>query len=84
MEIRLGKENDIDSWMTLVNKLIRGGQSDFADAFDGHSLKEIAAAVGFKTPSAVSKHIEKIAERYKDFVSSESNTFLYKHIQCEV
>lgn len=37
--------------------------------YDGHSLKEIAAAVGFKTPSAVSKHVEKIAERYDNFIS---------------
>ena len=39
--------------------------------YDGHSLKEIAAAVGFKTPSAVSKHVEKIAERYDNFISDE-------------
>ena len=49
--------------------------------YDGHSLKEIAAAVGFKTPSAVSKHIEKIAERYEDFVSDEDSEFLDKHCQ---
>ena len=48
--------------------------------YDGHSLKEIAAAVGFKTPSAVSKHIEKIAERYEDFVSDEYSDFLDKHM----
>ena len=47
--------------------------------YDGHSLKEIAAAVGFKTPSAVSKHIEKIAERYEEFVSDEYSDFLDKH-----
>lgn len=47
--------------------------------YDGHSLKEIAAAVGFKTPSAVSKHIEKIAERYEAFVSDEYSDFLDKH-----
>lgn len=49
--------------------------------YDGHSLKEIAATVGFKTPSAVSKHIEKIAERYEDFVSDEYSEFLDKHCQ---
>lgn len=47
--------------------------------YDGHSLKEIAEAVGFKTPSAVSKHIEKIAERYEDFVSDEYSDFLDKY-----
>ena len=47
--------------------------------YDGHSLKEIAAAVGFKTPSAVSKHIEKIAEQYENFVSDEYSDFLDKH-----
>lgn len=47
--------------------------------YDGHSLKEIAADVGFKTPSVVSKHIEKIAERYEDFVSDEYSDFLDKH-----
>ena len=49
--------------------------------YDGRSLKEIAEAVGFKTPSAVSKHIEKIAERYEDFVSDEYSEFLDKHCQ---
>lgn len=43
---------------------------------DGCSLKEIAAAAGFKTPSAVSKHIEKIAGAYEDYVSGEYGSFL--------
>ena len=46
---------------------------------DGSSLKEIAAAVGYKTPSAVSKHIEKIAGAYEDYVSGEYGSFLDKH-----
>ena len=46
---------------------------------DGSSLKEIAAAVGFKTPSAVSKHIEKIAGAYEDYVSGKYGSFLDKH-----
>lgn len=46
---------------------------------DGSSLKDIAAAVGFKTPSAVSKHIEKIAGAYEDYVSGEYGSFLDKH-----
>ena len=48
--------------------------------YDGHSLKEIAAAVGFKTPSAVSKHVEKIAERYDNFLSDEYGKLLSKCI----
>ena len=48
--------------------------------YDGHSLKEIAAAVGFKTPSAVSKHVEKIAERYDNFISDEYGKLLSKCI----
>ena len=46
---------------------------------DGCSLKDIAAAVGFKTPRAVSKHIEKIAGAYEDYVSGEYGSFLDKH-----
>lgn len=46
---------------------------------DGCSLKEIAAAVAFKTPSAISKHIEKIAGAYEDYVSGEYGSFLDKH-----
>ena len=48
--------------------------------YDGHSLKEIAAAVGFKTPSAVSKQVEKIAERYDNFISDEYGKLLSKCI----
>lgn len=48
--------------------------------YDGHSLKEIAAAVGFKTPSAVSKHVKKIAERYDNFISDEYGKLLSKCI----
>lgn len=48
--------------------------------YDGHSLKEIAAAVGFKTLSAVSKHVEKIAERYDNFISDEYGKLLSKCI----
>ena len=48
---------------------------------DGSSLKDIAAAGGFKTPSAVSKHIEKIAGAYEDYVSGEYGSFLDKHIE---
>ena len=48
---------------------------------DGHTLKEIAEAVGFKTPSAVSKRIEKIAGSYEDFVSDEYSNFLDEHLR---
>lgn len=51
--------------------------------YDGHSLKEIAAEVGFKTPGAVSKHIEKIAGAYEDFVSDKYGKFLDEHTREE-
>ena len=47
--------------------------------YEGHSLQEIADAVGFKTPSAVSKHIEKIVGAYENFISDEYGSFLEKH-----
>ena len=47
--------------------------------YEGYSLKEIAEKVGFKTPSAVAKRIEKIASSYEDFVSEEYSAFLEKH-----
>ena len=43
------------------------------------SLKEIAEKAGFKSPSAVSKRIEKLAGAYEDFVSGEYSDFLDKH-----
>ena len=48
---------------------------------EGYPLKDIAKAVGFKTPSAVSKHIEKIAGMYADFVDGEYDNFLDTHIE---
>ena len=48
---------------------------------DGHTLKEIAEAVGFKTPSAVSKRIEKTAGSYEDFVSDGYSAFLDEHLR---
>ena len=47
--------------------------------YDGYSLKETAEKVGFKTPSAVAKRIEKIAGSYEDFIGDEYNSFLDKH-----
>ena len=47
--------------------------------YEGFSLKEIAEKAGFKTPSAVSKRIEKLAGAYDDFVSGEYGDFLDKH-----
>ena len=46
---------------------------------EGETLQEIARKAGFKTASAVSKHIEKIASRYEDFVADEYSRFLNKH-----
>ena len=47
--------------------------------YEGYSLKEIAEKTGFKSPSAVSKRIEKLAGAYEDFVSGEYSNFLGKH-----
>lgn len=47
--------------------------------YEGFSLKEIAEKAGFKTPSAVSKRIEKLAGAYEDFVSGEYSDFLDNH-----
>ena len=47
--------------------------------YEGYSLKEIAEKTGFKSPSAVSKRIEKLAGAYEDFVSGEYSDFLDKH-----
>ena len=47
--------------------------------YEGCSLKEIAEQVGFKSPSAVTKRIEKLAGAYEDFISGEYSDFLDKH-----
>ena len=47
---------------------------------DGCTLQEIADAVGYKSPSAVKKRIDKIAAEYNDFVSDEYSDFLTTHI----
>ena len=47
--------------------------------YEGYALKEIAEKTGFKSPSAVSKRIEKLAGAYEDFVSGEYSDFLDKH-----
>ena len=49
--------------------------------YEGHSLQEIADKVGFKTASAVSKRIEKIAGSLEDFLGDEYRAFLNKHIK---
>ena len=48
---------------------------------DGHTMQEIADKVGYKTPSAVKKRIEKIAAAYTDFISAEYSDFLDTHTQ---
>lgn len=47
--------------------------------YEGYALKEIAEKTGFKSPSAVSKRIEKLDGAYEDFVSGEYSDFLDKH-----
>lgn len=46
---------------------------------DGHTMQEIADKVGYKTPSAVKKRIEKIAAAYTDFISAEYSDSLDAH-----
>ena len=48
---------------------------------EGHTQKEIAEKTGYKTPSAVSKRIERIAALYEDFVSGEYGEFLDSHVE---
>lgn len=60
-------------------KLTEQDKSILQLRYEGHSLKEIAERVGFKSPSAVSKRIEKLTVQYKDFVSGEYSDFLDKH-----
>ena len=48
---------------------------------EDHTLQEIADAVGYKSPSAVKKRIDKIAAEYNDFVSAEYSDFLATHIK---
>ena len=47
----------------------------------GYSQKEIAGQVGYKSASAVSKRIERIAEQFEDFAGKEYGEFLDKHIK---
>ena len=47
--------------------------------YEGCSLKEISEKIGFKSPSAVTKRIEKLAGAYEDFISGEYSDFLGKH-----
>lgn len=46
-----------------------------------YSQKEIAETVGFKAPSAVSKRILQMANRFDDFISKEYGEFIDKHIE---
>ena len=48
---------------------------------EGYSLQEIADKVGFKTPSAVRKRMDKIIGNYADFIGDEYSAFLDKHIK---
>ena len=47
----------------------------------GYSQKEIAGQVGYKSASAVSKRIERIAEQFEDFTGKEYGEFLDKHVK---
>ena len=47
--------------------------------YRGYALREIASELGYKTPSAVTKHIQKIADVYEDFVTDQYGEFLGQH-----
>ena len=47
---------------------------------EGCTHREIAKEVGYKTPSAVSKRIERIAAKFEDFVSEEYSSFLENYV----
>ena len=77
-------ENEVISEIQIdqfKGKLTETDQRILRLRYEGHSLQEIADAVGFKTASAVNKHIAKIAGAYEDFVSDEHGSFLDKHIK---
>lgn len=46
---------------------VRNRQENIGDARGGYGLEEIAKATGYKTASAVYKHIEKITREYEYF-----------------
>ena len=77
-------ENEVLSEIQIdqfKGKLTETDQKILQMRYEGHSLQEIAEAVGFKTASAVNKHIAKIAGAYEDFVSDEYGSFLDNHIK---
>ena len=83
-EARRSFENEVISEIQshqFKGKLTETDQKILQMRYVGHSLQEIADAVGFKTASAVNKHIAKIAGAYEDFVSDEYSGFLDKHIK---
>ena len=47
--------------------------------YQGYALREIASELGYKTASAVTKHIQKIADAYEDFVTDQYGEFLDQH-----
>ena len=46
-----------------------------------YSQKESADTIGYRTTSAVSKRIERIAEQYEEFVGREYGEFLDKNVK---
>lgn len=59
-----------EKWLTKENQKI------LQLRMQGHTEKEIAAAVGFKTASAVHKRLESIAHAYEEFVLNEYQKYL--------
>jgi len=81
---RASFENEVISEIQIdqfKGKLTETDQKILQMRYEGLSLQEIADVVGFKTASAVNKHIAKIAGAYEDFVSDEYGSFLDKHIK---
>mgnify|MGYP000110406511 CR=1 FL=1 len=61
--------------------LEKAKMDDFKSRLSETDQKEIAERVGFKVPSAVSKRIRQVANRFDDFVSKEYGEFIDKHIE---
>ena len=81
---RASFENEVISEIQIdqfKGKLTDADQKILQMRYEGHTLQEIADAVGFKMASAVNKHIAKIAGADEDFVSDEYGSFLDRHIK---
>ena len=65
----------------LMIKAVFETGADALTQFWRETLQGIADAVGYKSPSAVKKRIDKIAAEYNNLVSAEYSDFLATHIK---